>query len=637
MRYLFFSLVFCCALSFSGKAADEADSAASIDEKIVVTASTMPEDLKEVAGTVEVISAEEIQLKGAITLAEALEDAASLNLTLVAGRGIVPTIRGLGNRRTLVLFNGKRVATDFRNTSVDLTLYSTENIERIEIVRGPFSALYGSEAVGGVINIITKGSPDAFQGGVDLKYSQNNHNELATPSIRGYLGGHLDKLGYRLTFHALNQDMYDMDLDDNFTDFDDEERRFGQLDLEYKIDENQSVSGSIMFSRSNRVGLRYKNKERTDRDADSDRDNITFQYDRSLTNGHLTFSAYQSKYLMDRQYIGKKKQEYFDLENKLTQYELRLSHLELGQHVLNTGLEYRDENRSGIENRGETDIDRSNTNSAIYLQDKWSTCDHFALTMGVRYDDHSSFGSSFTPRLAGVFTFNDHLRLKAYYGEGFRAPTVYELFVETVNNRENVLPNPDLEPEESNSFEISLEGERGRFSGSLRVFKTDLDQAIEKVRIGTVDLGGPRPTPQFIWRNVAKATSEGVEAEVYFAFNEYFTMKLSAMTNDTENESTGESLFNAPEEEAHFSLNYLSEDKSWSGALRFNHTGDQLASIKGHVGKEADAFNMVDFYLSKRFNDKLSLYGGVDNIADEKLNHIPEEGRVTYLGLKVNF
>ena len=606
-------------------------------DTIVVTASAAPDTVKNVAGSIEVITAEEIEAKGAETIADAVEDAVALSLSLVPGRGQMPQIRGLGNRRTLLLINGMRIATDFRDSSVDLTLYSAEIIERIEIVRGPVSALYGSEAMGGAINVITRRIPDTVGGGITLRYAENSEGALETPSVRGFFGGRLGKLGYQLIAHYREQDRFDIDPDDSFTDFDDEERQFGQIDLDYELDAGHRLSAGFQASENNRIGYRYKNKEHTDRDADSDRDHIYLQYDAALANGDLLLRSYRSTYVMDRQYIGQRVQEYFDIENRMIQHEARLSNLEVGDHILAFGMEYRDEKRSGVENRGEVYVDRSVRNAAVLAQDTWSLGERFSLTAGLRFDDSSDFGSELTPRLAGVWKLTDHVRMKAYYGEGFRAPSVYELYVETVNNKENTLPNPDLEPERSQSYELSLEGESGPFAGAVRVFHNDLEDAIEKVRVGFVDLGGPNPTPQYQRLNVDEATTQGLEVETRLYVAESFSLVLNGALMDSENEQTGEALFNVPEEKAHLGLEYDNPDSGWRAKLRFNYVGEQLASLKGTTGTEADAYTMVDLYVARSFADRFQVFAGIDNVFDEELEHMPEEGTVVYTGFSARF
>jgi outer membrane receptor for ferrienterochelin and colicins len=626
------------AVSFMSHASDQAPKGDSaFHEDIVVTAILTSTDLKSVPGSTEVITSEEIELKGSETVADALEDALGVVLTFVPGRGMVPQIRGLADKRTLVLINGMRLSTDFRDTAIDLTLYSTEIIERIEVVRGPTSALYGSDAMGGVINIITKEIPETPSGGATLRYGQNSHGELGTPTIRSFFGDRVGKFGYQLMAHYNEQDPYDIEIDDGFTDFDEEQRRFVQLDLAYFINDDQKLSAGLHYSRANRIGLRFKNGEETDRDADSNRDGFHLQYDGHFSTGDLMIRGYHSVYEMDRSYIGRRVQEYFNIENKLTQYEARFSGFEAGTHLLSFGAEYRDENRNGRENRSEQPSNYTIDNHAVFVQDQWSLSERVVLTAGLRYDDSSDFGSVVTPRLAGVFSFKDNLRIKAYYGEGFRSPSVYELYVETVNNRENVLPNPDLEAEQSQSYELSLEGESRRFSGAVRLFCNDLEDAIEKVYVRDVDLGGPRPTPQYIRLNVESAFAEGVEIEGQYLFPPNFRLVLNGIVMDSENELTGERLFNVPDYKANIRLEYNNPDNGWRSAIRLNFIGDQVASMKGTHGTDTDAYSMVHLYLAKSVSEHFRLFVGIDNLFDTELDHMSEAGTFFYGGISISF
>ena len=190
-------------------------------EKTVVTSTLTPKEFKEVPGAFEVITAKQIKAMGAETAAEALEDAVSIDLDHVAGRGLIPQIRGLNNKRTLILIDGMRFATGFRDTTVDSTEFPTEIIKRIEIVRGPTSALYGSEGIGGVINIITKQAPEKLSGNFTTSYGMNTYGDAENNIIKAPLGNTLKNFGIIAAGHASITNEYDRHKDDSFTDIDD--------------------------------------------------------------------------------------------------------------------------------------------------------------------------------------------------------------------------------------------------------------------------------------------------------------------------------------------------------------------------------------------------------------------------------
>lgn len=247
-------------------------------EKTVVTATLTPKEIKEAPGALEVITAEEIRAKGAENVAQVLEDAVGLDLDHVAGRGYIPQIRGLSNKRTLILIDGMRFSTGFRDTTVDLTEFPTEIIERIEIVRGPNSALYGSEAIGGVINIITKNAPKKLSESAAIRYGQNTYGEAENYIFKGSIGDTFENLGIIVSGHVNLSDEFDRDPDDNSTDFDDEERYSGLLKLDYSFADKHRFSAGVFYSDASRKGIRPKYGMEWDRDADSDRTSTFLQY-----------------------------------------------------------------------------------------------------------------------------------------------------------------------------------------------------------------------------------------------------------------------------------------------------------------------------------------------------------------------
>ncbi|MDL1964586.1 MAG: TonB-dependent receptor [Deltaproteobacteria bacterium] len=627
-------------------------------EKTVVTSTLTPKVIKEAPGALEVITAEEIRVKGAETVVQILEDAVGIDLDHVAGRGYIPQIRGLSNKRTLILIDGMRFSTGFRDTTVDLTEFPTEIIERIEIVRGPNSALYGSEAIGGVINIITKNAPKKLSESVTVRYGRNTYGEAENYIFKGSVGDTFENLGIIVSGHVNRSGEFDRDPDDNETDFDDEEKYSGLFKLNYSFADNHRFSAGVFYSDASRKGIRPKYGLKWDRNADSDRTSTFLQYNGVIKETTVMVRGYYSDFESDRSYIdigypyddpklqNKAKQqpdrEDFNIKNELYQVESRASRIFAQSHLITLGLEYREEERSGKENRGEKELNESTNNRAIFLQDDFPIFDWLQVTAGIRLDDHSDFGSEVSPRLSLNYYLLDNLRLKASYGEGFRAPSLYELYVYTENTKGDVIPNPDLAPETSQSYEAGLEGEYGPFGGKIMAFRNNIDDMIYKTPTGNYRMQKQGKEDKKVLEyercNIDEAYTQGIELEVSIAFPHHFSLAGNTVFIDSNNEDTDEDLLEVPDMKSYLRLSYDNPDIGLQANIRMNYTGKQVIAPKFKDGTQtdADSYIMWNLYTEKEIKKNFKIFAGIDNIFNKKISHTPDKGTFFYGGISVS-
>ena len=624
-------------------------------DTMVTTSTLTPKHIEEAPGSVQLIDAESIRLTGAQNVAQALEEAVGLDLDHVSGRGLIPQIRGLTNKRVLILIDGMRFASGFRDTTLDLSEFPAEIIQRIEVVRGPSSALYGSEALGGVINIITRKPPDKASGSTTLQYGANEDGEADNLVVKGFVGDTWDRLGVSFSGQLEQGELFDRDLQDDLSDFDDERRHSGMLNLHYRLSRGHAVSAGAFLSHVNREGIRPKYGLRWDREADSDRLSSFIRYDGKFGDTTLMARAYYSDFESERSYIDigapyvdpsrqqkankQPDREDFLIENELTQFELHASHWFGKSHLVTLGLEHREEKRSGIENRGEREIDQTVKNRAVFLQDDFELLENLDITGGVRLDDHSDFGSEVSPRLALVYVLREGLRLNASYGQGFRAPSVYERYVYTENNKGDVIPNPDLEPETASSYELGIEGESGPFRGSATLFRNDIDNMIYKEPTGNFRTSGSQQVLEYTRVNIGEARTQGAELEASLALPRGFSLTGNFTYIDAENKDSGDKLLEVPESKTYLRLAYDNPRSGWHTNIRFTHVGEQIIApvfADGSQDKE-DAYNIFNFYLEKNLSRNLRLYGGVNNIFDEIPEFKPERGTFYFAGVIVGF
>ena len=623
--------------------------------KTVVTATMTPKELKEVPGAFEVITADEIRGMGAETVADALEDAVSLDLDHVAGRGFIPQIRGLGNKRTLVLIDGMRFSSGFRDTTVDLSEVPTEIIERIEIIRGPTSALYGSEGIGGVINIITKKAPKKFSGSGGVRYGMNTYGDAENYIVKTTLGDTLGKIGVIAAGQLNNTDKFDRHKDDSFTEIDDVEKYSGMLKLCYDFADSQALSAGVFHTDVDREGIRNKYGLEWDRDADSKRTSTFLQYDGSIAGASVMTRGYYSDFESDRSYVDigdpynipslqnkAKKQpdrEDFDIKNKLYQIESRASRIFAKSHLLTMGMEYRKEKRSGIENRGETEINKTVHNRAVFLQDDFPLFDCLLFTAGVRLDDHSDFGSEVSPRASLIYSILENFRFKTSYGEGFRAPSVYELYVYTDNSKGDVIPNPDLVSETSKSYEIGFEGEYKNLNGKIMAFRNDINDMIYKKPTGISRMQGKKKVLEYQKINLDEAYTQGIEIEAGLILPWNLSIFANSTFMDSNNDDTDDDLLEVPEMKLNGRICYAIPDVGFKANIRANYTGEQVIAPKFEDGAQdkAGGYTVWDVFVEKDINRNFTLFAGIDNMFNREMPYASDRGAFFYCGFSTKF
>ncbi len=612
-----------------------------VEQPMVVTATMTPKRMTDIPGAFEVITAEQIKMTGAETLDDVLGDALGVVLQSTSGRGMVPQIRGLSNKRVLILVDGMRFSSGFRDTTVDVSEFSTEFVERIEIVRGPSSALYGSEAIGGVINIITKNPTADTSGSITARYGMNTYGDAENSVVKGVVSGTVGPLGIVAYGHANVSDEFDRHYDDYFSDTDDEQRYSGGVKFKLDLADDHQISTGIYYNETTRKGLRPKNNTITDRDADSDRTNAFIQYDGYIMAGtSIMLRSYYSQFQLNRDYtdIGelnpKNKYTYeeFDIDNEIYQVEGLVSRVFADTHLLSLGLEHREEKRSGVENRGEIDMNESIKNSAVFIQDDFELFSGLQVTLGVRLDDHSEFGSEVSTRINAIYAIRDNFRFKASYGEGFRAPSLYELYVETSNMNGDVLPNPDLNPEKSRTYEVGFEGEIGDFSGKVMLFRNDMKDMIVKMKTGS-RRSGSKSIAVYEMFNIDEAYTQGIEVEAQLQLSSQFSLAGNTTFIETENDETGDDLVDVPEIKSYLRLNYKNSSAGFMANLCMNYIGSQYLSADEQVG----GYTEWDIYAQQSINKNLEVFTGIDNIFNKTISHRASRGGFYYAGVRLLF
>jgi len=606
-------------------------------EKVVVTATRSEIDLSEAPGAITLVDAQEIKMKGANDLLDIVRDTPGISLlgTGLGGRKKI-SIRGTESRHTLILIDGMRIAASDANighSNFQNDWFSMEDVERVEIVRGPLSALYGSEALGGVINIISKPIADQWRAGVDMGGGllANGESGGDQQSFSFATAGPFPnkKFGFSLTAGYLREDDVTDQDDSRYSELEGKEATSGKVKLTWQPVDNQTFAFSLSGTQEDRwrdsVSRRGSAYEA---EYDLKKYNVALTWDGTFGAFKTAVKAYRTS--LDSDYDTPTMQS----ENIITDdiLDAQITYMGLKNHLFTLGGEARLEDfENNILKSGE-DV----RHLALFFQDEIRLFDRLSLTIGGRFDDHEIFGSEFSPRVYLVYRLFDELRLKAGYGHAFNAPTIKEMSKDYVAIRAHTFyGNPDLEPETADNFEIGLEYSGRLVQAGLFYFYNDIDDLINTRCINNCS---SRYGRELTWENVDEAEIQGIETNVSASLPYGFAVSANYTYLDTEDKESGKDLEGRPEHQGNMNLSYTNEGLGLSTSLRYQYIGRQLLD-----DNNVPHYDLWNLSATKSITDNFELQVGIDNIGDERLAdespdfNYEERGRFVYANLRATF
>ncbi|MER5173652.1 TonB-dependent receptor plug domain-containing protein [Thioclava kandeliae] len=645
-------------------------------DPIMVTASTLTTTLQDAPASVTVIGAEDIEAKGARELTEVLREVPGLNLSRSNDGTNKVSFRGLSSSRTLILVDGKRINASksfARHYQGDLGDIPTDAIERIEVVRGPMSTVYGSDAMGGVINIITKKPTKTLSGSVSADFGFGDHSTTGdNRQITGYVSGAITDT---LSFSAWSK-ISEQDAPDPFTYTDSD----GEAATAYGSDGSKvrNFGTRLSWTPSDTMewGLEYSGS--TDKYLASEGAHDTNHVKKDsigLTNewtlGQGTLSSYlRYEHASNESWDSDALAWEDPIEYDTTSFETRYtSFTQLGS----VGLEYtlggtvmREELNDPQTTSG-TVLDGSATTAALYGEGRLTLTDRLSVTGGARLDHHEEFGEHLSPRLYANYDLGHGMMLKAGYSEAFVAPDLRSLDPNyKMSSRGNgckpyagpcvIYGNEDLEPETSQNYEIGINAQGRTVSWELTAFYNDVDNMIGARQTGETD----PDTGYTIYErtNLDSGKTAGIEGGLtwqvqdglkwtntftYLAKSEY-TYTYDALKDVTFPMAT------TPKWNITTGLDWTVNDRlNLSGTLTYvgkqanYQDADDLSSEEARAvpsGQNSDPYYLVDVAMNYRLNDQTNLRLGVDNLFDQQPSDetsYRENGRLYKIGLTTRF
>ncbi|GAB6906155.1 TonB-dependent receptor [Desulfosarcina cetonica] len=599
-----------------------ADSTSSLPP-VVVTATMTKQNLDVAPGTVQVITKDEIDAMGAESVTDVLEQATGIVILTGAGRTQSASLRGLGTGHTLVLLDGRRIVSGYK-INLDVNQIPVTLIDHIEIVRGPGSALYGSEATGGVINIITRQPPRQPEGEVDLR---GGIGKSAEQSAQGMVGTAMGPVRFNVAAAHFKKDGWDGD-DELPDDIDDTVQDMAFLHGALDLGEFQTLSMGGEWNRLTRDGLRLlQNRERR-READDRRWGGFLKYDLHPVGPFSgMFQLYGNRNKSDVEITPGTDES--SRRRDLFQVEGRGTYLFAEGLSLTAGGEYRRESLEGEELVDSATDGESDRVKALFGQIDWQPADWFNIVGSLRFDDYENSGSQFSPRLVASF-FIPHGRFWLAYGHGFRAPTLDEMYGEVYKfqGRQVYYGNPDLDPETSRGYEAGIELRGPRVWGRVVGFYNHLEDKIEAQRIST---SGRNST--FEYHNVDEVWTAGAEVEAGINLLDHLTLTGQSTYLETENEETEEELAYEPNWKGSLTLKWNVPAFKLETRLHYLYVG----SCEDGEGNRLDGYDRVDLYVAKALTANLRLYAGLDNIFDEDNDDFTQSPFQVYAGVNISF
>lgn len=663
----------------------------SFDE-VVVTATRTENDVKKVPASTQVITQEDIKRGGATSVRNALSMYANIfQKSKVRGGGHDIIIRGMETKHSLVMVNGRRISNEADanglGNAMSLDRININDVEKIEIVRGPSSALYGSEAMGGVLNIITKPSKEQtlltglehtsedtshwwhadtgrignFSMTLDARFNKINRSmpDTATES---------DPYGTAQTYNAsLNYYVNDHSYVNAYMDYYSQHLKTDMGTPTMKpitlttSSGTMSLSGQAMLEGTGSKAFKQKNygiswNGKTDKN-DWQIQAYMSKFNWSTTSNTKVLGSIPPAGMEGMfNYLLQKKNTYnFNHdEHNMWAIEGRDSLRVNDHHRVTFGAEYVKEkvagtglgsNGDGVHNITENGTTKSSSEKtlssyAAYLQDEIEYGKWF-IVPAIRYDHHSAYGSHTSPKIGVTYNATDHFRIKANYGDGFKAPSVSQLYYDLdmpmggPMNWVHLTGNPNLKPEKSKSWDLGVEAEFGKGYGSLTYFDNDVDNLIASIPKGK-DGNGHK---LYRYENVNKARIKGLENTLGYRFNDTLEFKVTSTLLDAKDTSAGKDLTQRARLSQIYQLIYDDhKDTGWSAVL-WNQLDYKFVTGKAWESGESvkKSYSLTNFSLTRKVNKDTRFYGSVQNIFDKKDEDCDLDGRFWSIGWEHKF
>jgi vitamin B12 transporter len=604
-------------------------------QRVVVTANRIETPEREVGSSLTVIDAERIGRAQKTTVQEALRGTPGMDVVASGGPGGYSSlfVRGAPSEMTVVMVDGVEVADPMSTgRSYDMAHLMTGNIERIEVLRGPQSTLYGSDAMGGVVNIITRRGNGPLGG-----YALAEGGSFGTWRQSVWFGAGTELYDYSVGISHLKTDGISSAAERNGNDEEDGYRNVtvsGRFGLRPRPGTELGLIVRHLDTERDLDGWDYTfNRATDDLDHASDerqtfvRGQVTQKLFGDLWEQTLGVSSTEDRRdetndqdnpddnIIESKYVGRMlKVDWLHMlrpweDNTLTmgyEYERERGEFEYSSTFM--GFPF-------TENFPEEDAE---THSFL-VQDQIRVLDCLFLTAGARYDDHSTFGGETTWRGTAAWLIDrTGTKIKGSYGTGFKAPSLYQLY--------SSYGNRDLDPQESIGWDVGVEqsfwDERG--SAGLTWFSNDFTNLID------YDFA----TSKYV--NLGEVDTHGFELSGSVEPLRDLVLRGGYTYTHAEDRDTGEDLVRRPKNKYSAEASWLFMERRGDVTLGVDYSGDRPDVSDTTLA----SYTVVNLAASYQVSDRLRLFARVENLFDEQYEEVAGYGTpgiAAYLGVKISF
>jgi outer membrane receptor for ferrienterochelin and colicins len=664
------------------------DSMALYSDTIFVTANKSERQIKNLAVPVSIINAKYISQTGSLRLADVLKEQNGISMTSGFGAGV--QLQGLNPDYTIILIDGEPLIG--RTAGVlDLNRIAVGNVKKIEVVKGPSSSLYGSEAMAGVINIITdKTASTPLQ--LNLRYGSYHTIDA------NFIGSkNFKKILYQGFYNYYNTDGYSIRPNSNSRYITPIQRYTTTQSIKYQISPKTNIDLNVRYNNENIKSIIAVANNGATINSNGNENNhdlntsiiLNHQFNASLkTKFNAYYTYFKSKQdlltLNGSPYNDLFKQSFRRLENQ-TEYQVNKN----TNMIFGLGLVDETVNSSRYDY---VDSVKKNTIKYLFNQWEWNNGGHLFVNAGFRYDNNTNYASAFSPKASILYKIKMNSRIKLSVGNGFKAPDFRQLYLNFTNAAagsysvfgsveaqkvvqqlntlgqignlfENYYQLKKLEPEYSTGLHLSWEWEpsiNNQFI--IQFFRNDIKNLIDVQQIGTYKTGAQI----YSYLNIKNAFTTGIEIEAKQKLNDRFSISAGyqfLVTGDKDQIKNIESgtvytrgadgssrklvmndyvgLPNTSKHKVQLRFNYENNNGLFANVRIIYRSKWAVANTNGNEVYDngdqfANGYYSINSSIGKNFKNNMTVQVGSENINNYlDANNLPNlAGRTFFISLK---
>lgn len=642
---------------------------AALDTQVVVVSGSREQELIENSTTkVDVIPKRMLHDSGYETVRDVLAEEPGIVTRSGSSASRSETqIQGIDSRQSLILIDGLPVvgAKGIKRGILNMDRQSVGRLERIEIVKGASSAVYGSDAIGGVINMITREPRYPLEASVTTSGGSLNRFDM-----RADVGFVKDKWSGFFEAERHKQNPFSL-VPARFGTTAPGFHRYDYLGkLGYEFSDRFKLRATAHAFVNQDKGAYYSSSGPTDSITDDTAQHYALSADVGLTpltswNLRGFYGTYDESSVLDILPEPGPVNSVANLNQRLYRFDSSISHVLGARQLLQGGVEWTQD-----EYRGFNRVLGDNSGQGINMVDFWindrvSVHERFVLTLGSRFNRHNLYGSHFVPRASGLFRVAGNFRLRGTVGRGFRAPDLGQLFFRFQNptHHYQVIGNTHLQPERSTTYQAGFDYDTNTFRFAANFFRNDIQELIQAEYIGFPTNPGEMQgllrtyniatefSPAlfrafYLYRNVDNVYTSGIESKLELRLARNLLISVGHAYLDARDKATNAFLSGRHRHHGNFRIFYNSNRLGgWRTNLRGTYFSKWPVSGRGGL-LIGDAHQIWDWYVAKPIARGVEMYFVVDNLLDSRdpgldLNSPSflraDPGRLVRVGLRWSF